>query len=435
MKKFKKLFSLVLIMSTFLMFGCSNSEDTSDSGESEDGVVQLEMATWAGGEELEEMQAIVDAVNEENKDVYNIELISIPDSFYVKIQTQLSAGDAPDLLWMSQEQIIPFIVNGALLPITEYYEASEFSDIAINEELMSTVTYEGEIYGIPWISNPVVLYYNKDIVDDADEAILEATNQGDYMTWDEFHEMAKKYTDIENGKYGMLINGSPAIEIFIWSYGGEIQNEDGTVGLDSPESIAGIQQLADMAVNDPVSPNQDIIGKVGYTETFQQGNTAFLFGGVADNIELISGEPVPFEVGYAVVPNGGTPATFNWSASTVITKDCENPDVAFEAMCDLTEEFWKWKTIPPVQDITQLGYADYTDYLNQNAPQKVNMAPTIEETMKIARVDNYGENTSAIYTAIWEQIYSPILSAAVTGEEVDVNALVDTAMQKIEESQ
>jgi multiple sugar transport system substrate-binding protein len=429
-KKIIIICSIVFVMSTLLLFGCS-SKESSKSG----GVAQLKMATWAGGDELKQMQSIVDKVNKAHKNSYHITLVSIPDNYYMKVQTQLSAGNAPDLLWMSQEQIKPFILNGALTPITNYYKNSDISKIAISDQLMGAVKNNGDIYGLPWIANPVILYYNKNIVDAEDNATLEETNKGKYITWDQFQTMAKKYTDIKNGKYGTVINGSPAMENFIWSYGGEIQKKDGSIGLDSPQSIAGIQKLADLAVNDPVSPNQDVVNKVGYGETFQQGKTAFIFGGVADNMELISGKPVPFKVGYAVVPNGGTPATFNWSASTVITKDCKNPEAAFNAMSDLTQEFWKWKSVPPVKDITKLGYSDYTDYLKKNSPQKAEMAATLNETMKIARIDNYGKNTAAVQTAQWEQIYSAILSAAVTGKKVDVKALADNAMAKIKQAE
>ena len=432
MKRFSIILSIILVMS-FILSGCSSNDSNDSSGSN--GIVKLKMATWAGGDELKQMQSIVDKVNKAHKDSYQVKLVSIPDNYYMKVQTQLSAGNAPDLMWMSQEQIKPFILNGALTPITKYYKGSDISKIAISDQLMKAVTEKKDIYGLPWIANPVIMYYNKNIVDAADQATLEATSKGKYITWDQFQTMAKKYTDIKNGKYGTVINGSPAMENFIWSYGGEIQKPDGTVGLDSPQSIAGIQKLVDLAVNDPVSPNQDIINKAGYGETFQQGNTAFIFGGVADNMELISGKPVPFKVGYAVVPNGGAPATFNWSASTVVTKDCKNPEVAFKAMSDLTTEFWKWKSVPPVKDITKLGYSDYKDYLTKNSPQKVDMATTLNETMKIARIDNYGKNTAAVQTAQWEQIYSPILSAAVTGKKVDVKKLVDNAMEKIKQAQ
>ncbi|WML49136.1 sugar ABC transporter substrate-binding protein [Neobacillus sp. PS3-34] len=428
MKKIMAICSILFVMSAMLLVGCS-SKDTSSS--SANGVVKLKMATWAGGDELKQMQSIVDKVNQANKKSYQVTLVSIPDNYYMKVQTQLSAGNAPDLLWMSQEQIKPFILNGALTPIDKYYKKSDISKIAINDQLMGAVTDNGKTYGLPWIANPVILYYNKNIVDAADQATLEATTKGQYITWDQFHTMAKKYTDIKNDKYGTVINGSPAMENFIWSYGGEIQKKDGTVAFDSPQSIAGIQKLADFVVNDPISPNQDVVNKVGYGETFQQGKTAFIFGGVADNMELISGKPAPYKVGYAVAPNGGTPATFNWSASTVITKDCNNPEVAFKAMSDLTQEFWKWKSVPPVKDITQLGYADYTDYLKKNSPQKADMAGALGESMKIARIDNYGKNTAAVQTAQWEQIYSPILSAAVTGKKVDVHKLVENAMAKV----
>lgn len=428
-RKMKKFLVLLLMLATMVgaLAGCSSEEETSDSG-----VVELTFATWAGGEELEEFQAIIDEVNEEHADEYHVTLQSVPSDYYMKMQTQLSAGEGPDLMWMSQEQIAPFAAAGALIPLDDYMASGELSEYTFSEETMKGQTYNGELYGVPWISNPLIMYYNKDIVDDADEAVLEATNSGDYMTWDEFIAMAKKYHDPENGKYGTIFNGWPPLEFFIWTMGGEVQAEDGTVMIDSPESVAGIELAADLIVNDPITPDMATINQVGYTETFQQGNTAFFFGGAADGVELVGGEPVPFEVGYAVVPMGTIAATYNWSAGTVITKDCENPDVAYQALEDITLKIFEWKAVPPV-DVTELGYADYEDYLAQNLPQKAGMGATIEESMKIIKTDNFSADTAAIYQNMYDQIYSVILNAPVNGETVDVQTLVDNCMAKIEE--
>lgn len=426
MKKFLVLLMMLSAM-VLVLAGCSSDEEaTSDSG-----VVELTFATWAGGQELEEFQAIIDEVNAEHADEYHITVQSVPSDYYMKMQTQLSAGEGPDLMWMKDENVAPFAAAGAIIPLDDYYANGELSEYTFFEAPMDGQTYEDQLYGIPWISNPVILYYNKDIVDDADEAVLEATNTGDYMTWDEFQVMAKKYHDPENGQYGTIFTASPPIEMFIWSMGGEIQNEDGTIGLGSPEAIAGIQLATDMIVNDPITPDIATIEQVGYMETFQQGNTAFFMGGCADRVELVGDEPLPFEVGYAVVPMGTTAATHNWSAGTVITKDCENPDVAYQALEDVTLKIFEWKAVPPV-DVTQLGYADYEEYLAENLPHKVGMGSTVEESMKITKSDNFTANNYDVYSNL-DELYSVILNAPVNGDSVDVQELVDDCVAKIEE--
>lgn len=420
---------MLLIAAILILAGCSSSSETSEGG-----VVELTMSTWAGGEELEQMQAIVDTVNAEHAEEYHITLQSIPSDYYVKLQTQASANQLPDIMWMSQEQVAPFAAAGALMPITEMSEQF-YTDYPMSEEMVKSASYNGEVYGLPWIANPIILYYNKDIVDDADEAVLEATNTGDYMTWEEFNTMAAKYHDEANGKYGTLIGGWPPLEFFMWTMGGEVQDAEGNIMINSPESVAGIQLLIDMVITNPITPDQATIDQLGATGTFQQGNTAFMFGGASDGVELVDGNAVPFEVGYAVVPMGTTAATYNWTASTVISSSCENPEVAYAAVEDLTLAFWEWKVVPPVSDITTLGYESYEDYLTQFAPAKVGMATTIEESLKIAKTDNYTADSSVIYGAMWDEIYSVILSTRVNGGETpDAQTLADNAMAKIEES-
>jgi len=104
------------------------------------------------------------------------------------------------------------------------------------------------------------------------------------------------------------------------------------VTLNSQESINAINFVYDMVVTNPVGPSNDVV-KDG--NIFQQGKTAFIFGGPNDNIELIDGEQLPFEVGYAVAPGG---EVYKYAAGTAITKDAKNSQFAYEAMTKLSIE-------------------------------------------------------------------------------------------------
>lgn len=414
----KKLLSL-LAVSILALAGCSDSSSTGD-------VTELTMGTWAGGEELEELQAIVDEVNTENE-AFNVTITSIPADYYMKIQTQASAGQAPDIMWMEQNQLAPFASESVIVPIDDYISSSDFmKDFNITDEINKTAQFEGATYGIPWISNPVIMYYNKDLLSDEDIAIMDGTLNGDYIDWEEFYTLAAKHhTDSTNG---VLFNGWPPFEMFSWAFGGDIEDENGNVVIDSPENQNAVDFLTKAVVTDPITPDMETINAVGYTETFQQGNTAFFFGGVADKVELIGEEPIPFELGYAVVPGE---ATFNWTASTVITKDAENPEVAYQALEAITHKTWLWKAVPPF-NVTELGFADYDAYFAELAPHKVGMGPVIEGTSNVIRSANFTANSARVYGSIWDHMYSQIFNAGVVGNELDNSELLKDAQTNAE---
>ncbi len=415
----KKIMGILMVM-VLTLAGCGSSTETPD------GPVDLEFATWAGGEELEQLQAVVDKVNEENADTYHITVNSVPSDYMIKMQTQFSAGQGPDIMWIEQNQLAPVASQGILLPTEGTAADTELAEYNFNEALLGTASYQGTQYGIPWVSNPMVMYYNKDMVTSEDQARLDEAITGDKLSLEEFAEMARAYNSDDS--WGAVMNGWPPFEYFLWNFGGEVEDAEGNIAFNSAEGLAAVDYLQEILVNNPITADMEAINNVGYTETFQAGKTAFLMGGVADGIELVGGEELPFEVGYTVVPGD---YTYNWSASYAVTKDAEYPEIAFQAVADLTKATWEWKVVPPVA-IGDLGYTDYEDYLSKHAPEKAGMGTVIEAALEQTKDYTYSPNSSKIYGAIWDQIFDPIMNGRITGNEVDSQTLLDNAQNAVE---
>lgn len=414
----KKLMGILMVM-VLTLVGCGSSK-------APEGPVDLELSTWAGGEELEELQAVVDKVNAENVDTYKITINSVPSDYMVKMQTQFSAGQGSDIMWIEQNQLAPLAAQGILLPTKDTAADTELKDYNFNQELVGTASYEGTQYGIPWVANPMVMYYNKDIVSKEDQARLDQAITGEKLTLEEFADMARSYNT--DDQWGAVMNGWPPFEYFLWNFKGEIEDADGKIAFNSPEGLAAVDYIQEVLVSDPITADMETINNVGYTETFQAGKTAFLMGGVADKIELVGGEALPFEVGYTVVPGD---YTFNWSASYSVTKDAEYPDVAFEAVADLAKATWEWKVVPPVE-IEDLGFASYEEYITSQAPSKEGMGTVIEAALAQTKDYTYSPNSSQIYGAIWDQIFNPIMNGRITGDSQDSQTLLDNAQNAVE---
>jgi multiple sugar transport system substrate-binding protein len=228
---------------------------------------------------------------------------------YDKLTTEFQAGGGDidvicgDVIWAIQ-----FAAQGYIQDLSDNFPASEQKKFL--PAPISAMTYEGAIYGIPYFTDAGMLYYRKDLLE-------QAGFSDPPETWDELKEMAlktRKDTGTKNGfvfqgmNYeGGVCNGCE----YIWTHGGEVLSEvtGGKVVIDSPEAVAGLETYASM-VADGVAPK----AVANYDETtsepvFGAGDAVFLrdwpgFYGLLGIPAKKGGYPnlKPEQVGVAPIP-------------------------------------------------------------------------------------------------------------------------------------
>ncbi len=373
--------------------------------------VMIRVTNWAGVDEAAEFQQIVDEVNANNTE-FQVVYEPKPDDYYTQLQTQIAGGTAPDLFWLDQNHM-EWAYDGVLLDISEYL-ANDERDVASPEDyfpgVWQTVAINDGIYGLPWIAQPVVLYYNKDIFD---EMSMEYQTAG--WTWDDFKAAAEALTNEEH--YGFVLNGWPPIHMFIWSFGGEVISEDlQTSPIDSPEAIAGAQFYADMIFNPACCPSEETIAEEGFGEMFKAGRVAMFMGGAADDLDRVEG----LNVGVSPVPqdvNGGN-TTFAWTAATVINAKTENPDLAYEALVQLTEGIHSWKIVSP-----RVSQAN-VEHLVASEPRKEANAEAILEAVPDMRAFRIIPRMAEWDTIFWEDFQDPLFHGEDTVENLAADARI-----------
>lgn len=401
MKKIAILFYTAVF--TGLMFGCGN--------DNADGVYTL--ATWASGSELSELREVVDSVNEDADGRFEIEIESIPSNYYQQIAVKIGGRQAPDMFWLTQELIPRYSEDlDVLADLSENLEDSEeLNADDYYEGVLESVYYDGAHWGLPWISNPLIVYYNKDLFE---QAGVEMPSYDEDWDWDEFMDVADELTGMENHRgdevYGTVIDGWPNIETFIWSGGGDIIADDyETVELDSEASLSGLDNLNEI-LSQGLSPDYKEVDSLGGNNVwFERQRAAMFFGGAQDDFEekvANMDEENQFEIGYAPMPvnDDGSRSSFNWTASTVLHEDNENDPLAYEAMEALTLEIFKWKIAPPVKDSA--------DTIADIEPTKEDAIPVIEYTLPFARSGHYvpeWDGTSGINDKLWYDLYLKML--------------------------
>lgn len=411
----KKTISLVLIiaMMAAMLTGCGGSGKDKNT---------FTFATWAAGAELTELQAIVDKVNEEAAGEYKIEILSIPSDYYVKISTKIAAKKCPDFFWMTQELISKYAQMGALADLTEQFNGStELTPDMYYEGVLASAMYEGSYWGLPWIANPLIVYYNKDMFA---ELGVEMPGATDDWTWEEYLDVCRQFSGKEykgNTVYGTVVDGWPNIETFIWAGGGDIIAEDGkTIELNSEESKKGMGYLQTI-VSENLSPRYAEVASLGSNNVwFEKQRVAMFFGGMQDNFETKMQDMAAeeqFEIGYAPMPmcDDGGAWSFDWTASTVMAKQLEGNELAYKALEDLTQAFFEWKIAPPVKDSL--------DNVVKINPLKEGAMDTIAYTMEYARSANYIPEWSDINDKLWYNLYVSVLNDASFDYKAEMDAI------------
>ncbi len=363
--------------------------------------VTITMSTWAGVDEAAELQLILDEINASQSD-YQIVHSPIPSDYYTQVKTQIAGGVGADLYWIDQNNMA-LASEGVFLPLTDCLADAEPGTAGdVNDYypgILAVNQYEGDVYGLPWIAQPVVTYYNKDIFDAADMDYPTAD-----WTWDDFTEMAKALTLDTNGdgeidQWGFTNNSWPPPYIFIWQAGGELISPDFTeVPIDSPEFLEGFEFYLSTAYNPEMSPSREIIAEQGFGEMFKAGKIAMFMGGAADDLDRVEG----LNVGVVRVPGHpetGSHVTFAWNASTVISSSTPNPELACQALLAVTEGIHSWKIVSP-----RISQAT-VEHLVASEPRKEASAEAIvaaaQEMRALPIFGNYAEFDSLFWSKFW----------------------------------
>ncbi len=250
------------------------------------------------GKELQEL--VLDKINAEQAE-FEIVHEPAPADYYTKVQTSLAGGTGADLIWLSQEYIAGYASRGALLDITDTLAAIDAPAAKLDSyfpDIIKTAVYQDKVYGLPWISQPVLLYYNPALFDAAGIAYPDDT-----WDWAKFMEAATAMTKDTDGdgaadQCGFTANGWPPIQMFIWQAGGEVISDDRlTSPIDSAEAIAGAEFYANIIYNPDCCPSEATIAEQGFSELFRAGKVAMFVGGAADTFEGLD------VVGASVVPH------------------------------------------------------------------------------------------------------------------------------------
>jgi multiple sugar transport system substrate-binding protein len=160
-----------------------------------------------------------------------------------KYAAAFAAGTPPDVAYMT-EPLAAYALNKHLLALDPFLAKNAALKNDVQPTLWAFSMVEGKTYGVPWLTNCSLLFYNKTLFQRAglDPAKPPAT-------WDQLLDAARKLTSAGEGRFGYGVGPADWIENLYWAQqaGGEWLTPDLKKStINSPQSVAGIEFLVDL---------------------------------------------------------------------------------------------------------------------------------------------------------------------------------------------
>ncbi|MBP2415529.1 extracellular solute-binding protein [Microlunatus capsulatus] len=234
--------------------GGGTGGDQGDAATGKGGAVTW--ASWANPGEAERFREVSKDYTAANETKVTYQIVT--GDYNAKLLTQLAGGSAPDAFYISTEGMAKLIESKNLIDLTEFAGTAD-SPVKIDAfypgllPWCKTPTGEG-IYGLPVDCNPLVFWFNKDMV--AAAGITENPQQKfEAGTWnrdalDEFLTAIKA-----SGKRGLVLEGGwAAILSWLTTFGGTTFDESNKAVFDTDaKSMETMEWLFQHMKDDTIS--------------------------------------------------------------------------------------------------------------------------------------------------------------------------------------
>lgn len=320
----KKKFSKIVLVSMVLvaMIGCEKSQATEEKSDEP-------LEVWVRDWYFDLVSEAASVFTERTGIQVNV---SQPASMSDDLAMAISSNTTPDIVSIDCVFVPYYASIGALLDVTEEFNALEFKD-TFSGGLINLAQYDGAQYAVPFSPDLSVLIYNKDIFEE-----VGLDPESPPQTWEELIAVAKACTTEDRYGYvyaaadagGMMFTFGP----YIWSNGGDFTTNGGTESaLNSPEVAGAVQFITDMVYEHEVTPESI----TSYTwssciDAFKSGKAAMIVLGSAAVGDIVN-DAYGFEAGCALIPSADGKNFSSFSGGD---------SIAILAATDKKEEAWQF---------------------------------------------------------------------------------------------
>jgi len=418
--------AVLLSITLALVAGCDGSGGGGDADKANAASGPITIWLSNNQEELAWGKAMVEAWNGQHAD-QKITAQEIPagKSSEEVIGAAITAGNAPCLIFNTAPAAVPqFQKQGGLVALDSFDGATQYITDRTGDTAEQYKSPDGKFYQLPWKSNPVMIFYNKDIFT---KAGLDAENPA-LSTYDEFLAAARKIKSTKAAP--AAIYPAPSSEfyqswfdfypLFIAETDGKQLVQDNKAQFNTPEG----QKVATFwktLYDEGLAPKEQYNG-----DSFGDKKAAMAI--VGPWAIAVYGDKVKW--GAVPVPTStGKPAeqikTFSDAKNVAMYSACQNRATAWEVLKFATSQeqdgalLTKTGQMPLRKDLPTA----YPDYFTKNPAYK-QFADQAARTVEVPNVPNS--------VAIWQAFRDAYSQSVIFGKQPVPDAF-SAAAQKVDQ--
>ncbi|WP_300265653.1 sugar ABC transporter substrate-binding protein [Microbacterium sp.] len=402
----------------------SGGSDVDENAGIEGETIRVTLANHVWTETIKELIPEFEEATGATVEISQLAEDQLSDQYNVKLNAGTDEIDV--LMYRPLQENKLFASNGYLADMAELVEGDadwDWSDFQSGPA--SLTTYDEMVVGVPIITERTVLYYRKDLLEEAGVEVpttleeLEAAAAAVH----ELHPDIAGYIG-RTGKSAAVTQFSA----FLFSSGGQWINDDGTSAIGSDEARSAYKFYGDL-----ISEHTDatINPEMSWPEAFavfQQGQAAFIAD--ADSLYKNMTDPtqstVSDQVGFAPFPAGDAGSKpYNVAAwALAMNETAANKDAAWQ--------FIKWATSKEITlEMSTLGVMGARTSVWEDTDATADYPAELIEAIKTNGENGVGQDRPLVFQVAQarEMVGEPIVEAIAGG---DVDAAVDSANESFD---
>lgn len=403
--------------------GSSSSQSTKTFGVNATGTVHF----WARQATDGPAKALVAAFNATHKNLKVVLHLTPPNDDTSQLATAIRAGSVPDVVGLNDIDVPEFSHQNALMNLTKYIDALPYKT-SLSPGHLKLATYNGQDYGLPYLADLSVLWYNKKLFKEA------GLNPNDPPTsYAQIVSDAKKITALGHGIYGFSFAGDCqgclgfTMLPSLWAAGqhminGPLGNQTVNVANDAPlKTMLAAYHTMWAGHMTPVADQTQ--NGLTWGADFEAGKVGILPGDYGFATKLTN----QAEFADAPLPavNGGAYSTFDGGDDFVIPAGAPNASGAWE--------FIKWALEPqqqgkyPSEGMTPIRTDVLTPAFAKTNPDdavalRALAKGSVEYTLAYDAVFN--EPGSPWFKMFEEAVYNGNVSGAISSGQTNIQSTV-----------
>ena len=415
---------LALLLS--ILAACNPSQSQSS------GTTTLTVGT-VNNTQMVQMEQLTKQVFEKDHPNIKVNFVTLPENDLRSKITQDIATNAGkfDIATVGSYETPIWAHNGWVEDLTPYFDKmsagdkSNYNYDGLLKPIMSTLSYQGHAYALPFYGESSMMMYNKQLF--AQHNVTMPL----HPTWDQIAHLAQVLNDPAHGVAGILMRGQSGwgmnmapLDTMINTFGGSWFDLNWKPQLSTPPVQQAVTLYANLLQNYG-EPGASTTGWEECLGLMSQGKGAMFYDAtsLAGVLETPSQSKVAGHIGYAYAPTAVTTngSRWLWAWSLDIIKSSRNKDAAFQFLTwatssqylTLAGNTFGWASVPPGTRTSIYQNPDYQkaapfaqvtlDSINTATPDHPTLNPVPYHGVQyvgIPQFESVGQQVSDLMSAV-----------------------------------